>query len=136
MQLDTTSLEKAISSLAEAVSVMKGAEASQDALFRTVRAGVIQNFEFSFELSWKFIRRWVALNDSLPDESVASKRELFRIAAQVGLIPAPEPWFLFLEARNRTSHAYDEANAQTVSATAIEFLTHAQGLLQSLVDKG
>jgi uncharacterized protein with HEPN domain len=42
------------------------------------------------------------------------------------------PWFSFGDARNLTSHTYNEETAQQVFVTAQDFLPHAQTLLSRL----
>jgi len=63
--LDLTAIEKAQKSLSDSLSVLND-KSFIDKLtpqqFHTIRAGVIQNFEFTYKLSWKFIKRWLENN--------------------------------------------------------------------------
>ncbi|MCL4556459.1 MAG: nucleotidyltransferase substrate binding protein, partial [Gammaproteobacteria bacterium] len=59
-------------------------------------------------------------------------KDLFRLAAQHNLIDDPLPWFSFGDARNLTSHTYDEVTAQQVFAAAQDFLPYAENLLERL----
>ena len=65
MQLDLSSLRKAVESLERALRVADD-EAFTSGLNEdqgeTVRAGVIQSFEFTYELCWKFMKRWLEAN--------------------------------------------------------------------------
>lgn len=60
----------------------------------TLIAGVIQNFEFVYEMSVKMIRRRLEADAFTPEEIDASNfREVLRIAGEKGLIQNVEDWF-------------------------------------------
>lgn len=65
MTLDLESLRKALNSF-EALAAKTSDEAFMSGLDDVTRfglkAGVIQNFEFTYELCWKFIQRWIRSN--------------------------------------------------------------------------
>jgi len=134
--LDLSSLKKSVKSLCQV------AVRSQDEMFmntldeialRAIRAGVIQHFEFTYEQCWKFIQRWIRLNKSQEDaDHPRTRKDLFRMAAQYGLIQDPVVWFDYAEARNTTSHTYNEETADTVYETAVSFANNANYLLQQL----
>lgn len=134
--LDLTALRSAITSLDDGLAVVSDAAwfNGQDAKVRnTLVAGVIQNFEFVYEISMKMLRRQLELEaDSPIDVDQASFRELLRIAAEKGLIDDVEAWFGFRQMRNITAHTYDHAKAQQVYAATQGFLTHARDLLARL----
>ncbi len=90
-----------------------------------IEAGVIQNFESTYELCWKFMVRWISQEISPEEASPRTKRDIFRTAARYGLIRDPKPWFRFAEACNMTSHAYDRKKAEVVLTIAGEFLSDA-----------
>lgn len=135
MKLDLTSLQKAVSSLERAVRIAENkisAGTGSDEV-EVLKAGVIQNFEFTYELCWKFIQRWIRENRN-PEEAdhPRTRKELFRLAAMYGLIADPLPWFDFSEKRNLTSHTYDEPTAQAVYEAAGRFLPDAAYLCRKL----
>lgn len=134
MPLELDSLIKAVNALKRSVKAAdKNFESLSADLQETVRSGVIQNFEVAYEQCWKFIQRWLRENQS-PEEAdhPRTRKELFRMAARYGLIPDPLPWFDFGNARNLTTHTYDEQQAQESFDTARRFLTHAENLLERL----
>lgn len=134
MPLDLSSLRKAVDSLERSVGISEsGAASGNPDLEVTIRAGVIQNFEVAYEQSWKFIQRWIREN-ATPEEAThpRTRKDLFRLAAKYELIAAPEPWFEYGDARNLTSHTYDEERADEVFTIASKFLKDAKGLLKSL----
>lgn len=136
MTLDLSSLQKALQSLERAVRICGEKAAVGDVPpeeLELLRAGVIQNFEFTYELCWKFIQRWIRENRTAEEaDHPRSRKELFRLAAQLGLIADPLPWFDYGEKRNLTSHTYDEGTAALVYATAVNFLPDAAFLCRQL----
>ena len=134
MALNLQSLAKSIAALRTSIEVYDRNWGGVDEDMQdTLRAGVIQNFEVAYEQSWKMLQRWIRSNVS-PEEAEhpRTRKELFRIAARRGLIQDPAPWFEYAEARNMTSHTYDEDSALSVFATAREFVADAEFLLQRL----
>lgn len=137
MALDLTSLQKAVSSLERAINVantmIKGAvDTDQE---EVIRAGVIQNFEFTYELCWKFMKRWLEENATGEIIDGATMKELFRIAAERHLIKDIDAWFTYHKARNETSHIYDQKKAESVYTAAVRFAADAKDLLKVLEAK-
>lgn len=135
MTLDLTSLQKGIAALSRALGTLADtSEASEvtPAIRETLQGGVIQAFEFTYELCWKFIRRWLAMNISPEAVSGISRRQLFRMAAEHGLIEDWSRWMAYHEARNLTVQTYDQDVAEKVVMVARTFLADAEALLKAL----
>jgi len=68
------------------------------------KEGLIQRFEYTFELAWK------TLKDFLEYEGItaAFPREVIKAAFKYGLIADGETWMDMLEKRNLLAHTYDE----------------------------
>lgn len=137
MPLDFSSLKKAVASFGEAVDAVDSAKAARwkKGLRNTLRAGVIQNFEFTYELCWKFMKRWLETNVGRAQVEGITRRELFRLAAEHLLIADVEDWMVYHDARNETAHVYDEKKAQESLALAKRFLPAARKLLAVLEKK-
>ena len=137
MALDLNSLQKAVGSLEKAIDVASSIikEIASTEHEKVIRAGVIQNFEFTYELCWKFMKRWLEGNLGGTYVDGVSRKELFRIAAESQLIEDVEAWFAYHEARNQTAHIYDEHKAEAVFETAKKFLPDAKEFLQNLKNK-
>ena len=135
MTLNFSPLKKALNSLSEAIAsttdeaFMASLNKAQQ---RTMRAGVIQNFKFTYELSWKTLRRQLKVEEGDEAVSILSRKDLYRLAAQKKLLDDPEVWFLFHQSRNQTSHTYDEEVAEDVYAVTLKFLPVAEALLAQL----
>ncbi|HHX60201.1 MAG TPA: nucleotidyltransferase [Epulopiscium sp.] len=72
------------------------------------RAGIIQLFEISFELSWKLMKDYLEFQQLI----VKSPREAIKQAYQIGLIDEGHIWIDALSDRNLTVHTYDEELAK------------------------
>ena len=132
MKLYLSSVRKAVESLEKMLRVAYD-EGFISALNQdhkgAVRAGVIQNFEFTYELCWKFMRRWLEVNLGSVYVAGVSRRQLFRLSAEHRLLDDVDRWMEYHDARNETAHTYDENTAEEVFETAHRFLYDAQELL-------
>ena len=119
-QIILTNLDKALRSLERALLKPKD---------EYMRDTVIQRFEYTFELAWKTLKRYIKTVTGVEEFQL---KDLFRNAAKQGLIDDPQAWFDFLEGRNLTSHAYNEDRAEEVYELAKEFLPQVEKLYQEL----
>jgi len=132
--LDLSALIKASESFGQSLEVLQryGASSNDVNLCRTLQAGVIQHFEFTYELCWKFMKRWLEHNLGRSEVEGVSRRALFRLAHESRLIDGVDIWMTFHAARNQTSHTYEQATADEVLAVAQAFLPYVQNLLGRL----
>jgi len=133
--LELSSLQKAVSALAGVLAKSDDTEfmSQLDEVTRNaIRAGVIQHFEFTYELCWKFVKRWLEMNISPTAADGVTRRELFRLGAENRLIDDVEQWMRYHEARNLTSHIYQPEIAERVYNTAQDFTRDAERLLAAL----
>jgi nucleotidyltransferase substrate binding protein (TIGR01987 family) len=133
--LELSSLKKAVSALTSVLARSDDAEFMSrldDVAANAIKAGAIQHFEFTYELCWKFIKRWLETNISPAIADGVTRRELFRLAAENRLIDDVEQWMRYHSARNLTSHAYEPEIAERVYTTAHDFAPDAARLLAAL----
>nr|WP_251365535.1 nucleotidyltransferase substrate binding protein [Coxiella-like endosymbiont of Rhipicephalus sanguineus] len=64
-----------------------------------VRDSVIQCFEYTYELGWKLLQRWIKLNVEPEEAEPRTKKHLFRLVAKK-MINNPSLWFEFNETRS------------------------------------
>jgi nucleotidyltransferase substrate binding protein (TIGR01987 family) len=134
-QLDITHLKNAIVALQSCINDYNEYADKGNSLRESLRSGVIQNFEVAYELSWKFMKRWLAFNMGNSVVDGIPRFELFKLAAENGLITNPEIWFDFHDARNKTTHEYGEQTAEVVLEYALKFLPCAKEFLKTLEKK-
>lgn len=125
--LNFSSLEKAITQLKQ--GLLRIDDMPTDELMRD---GIIQRFEYTMDLSWKFIQRYLKEIAQIDEFTLRTKKDLFREAARLGLITDAETWIGHYEARNETSHTYNSDVAQAVFSRAKLFVVDVQQLLTAL----
>ncbi|WP_276501760.1 nucleotidyltransferase substrate binding protein [Terrimonas pollutisoli] len=79
--------------------------------------GLIQRFEFTFELAWKTLRDLMRYNGNSLPEVVAT---VIEAAIEEGWITDAENWRRMRVSRNKTSHTYDEQTANEIATDTIE----------------
>ncbi len=99
-----------------------------------IRDGVIQRFEYTIDLSWKFLQRYLKDIAQVDDAVIRTKKDLFREAARVRLIPDAAAWIGHYEARNETSHTYNADVAARVFERARLSAGDARDLMEALRD--
>jgi nucleotidyltransferase substrate binding protein (TIGR01987 family) len=137
MPLNLENLSNATHALAQSLAVSEDRDfmdAQNEAVRNVIRSGVIQHFEFTYELCCSLMRRWLRENMAQGLVATASRRQMFRFAARSCLIDSFENWMEFNESRNLTSHTYRQDVAATVFSTVPAFLLAAQSLLARLTE--
>lgn len=83
------------------------AERAERALRPIEREGMIQRFEYTWELAWKVMKDF--LEEIGHSFDMIGPKYVLREALQAGLIRDREDWLDALETRNLMSHTYDQA---------------------------
>ena len=102
-----------------------------DTLNKFEKQGLIQAFEYTFELSWK------TLQDLLKERGfreVIGPRPVIEQSFQVGYIKDGEGWMAMLKSRNEASHTYQEEIAERISNDIITDFTGLFGDLNKRLE--
>ncbi len=128
-QLDLTPLANAVQRLAEGL-----AEYQSNPAHTLARDGLVQRFEFTYEISHKMLKRYLEATFASPAEFDAMPfGDLIRTGNEQNLLRGTWPdWKRYREMRAKTSHTYDEAVALRVIAVIPSFLAEAEYLLEQL----
>jgi nucleotidyltransferase substrate binding protein (TIGR01987 family) len=138
MNLDYSSLANAIGQLEKSIRFAKSDMAQQnDDLFEQLRNSVIQCFEFTYELSWKMLKRYLEETAANPDEiDTGAFQNLIRMGNEQGLLRSDWlRWKTYRQARTNSSHTYDADKAEKVYEIAPDFLEEAQYLYRQLTTR-
>ena len=129
MSLDFSPLANAVQRLQEGL-----VRYSVDTSDVMVRDGLVQRFEFTYELSHKMLRRFLQAASANPAEfDEADFQYLIRTANEQGLLLGAWPqWRVYRDMRSKTSHTYDEEVALKVVAGIPAFLEDDRFLLDQL----
>lgn len=130
--LDFQSLEKAIMQLEAGLQ-----ESQTNPESELLRDGVIQRFEYTYELSWKMLKRYLEAALPNPEEvDGMSFQTLIRTGSEQGLLLTGwDRWADYRKARGTTSHTYDGEKAREVFSVIPAFLQEARYLLERLSQK-
>ena len=131
-RLDLSALRQTLASLQDGLEVVEDQSwfKQQPAKVQnTLIAGVIQNFEFVYEVSFKMLRRQLELEAASPDEFDAGNfRDVLRAGAEKGLVGNVENWFTY----RQMHHTYDHGKAMQVYQGTLKFISDARALLAAL----
>ncbi|WII91941.1 HI0074 family nucleotidyltransferase substrate-binding subunit [Kingella negevensis] len=109
----------------------------QDTSDTQIRDGLIQRFEFTYEISHKILKRY--LENTSADSTqfdLISFQDIIRTANEQNLLLGNwADWKQYRDMRARTSHTYDEETAIAVVQGIEKFLAEAQFLQQKLQEK-
>lgn len=99
--------DKAFKRLTDAIQIIRN-----DPDNVLLQAGLIQTYEFTFELAWKTLKDYLEMEGF----TVSSPRATLRQAFQSGYIQQGDVWLKALNDRNLTAHTYDDEVAKEVIA--------------------
>lgn len=97
---------------------------------RIVIDATIQRFEFTFELFWKTLKRFLQREGIVVD----TPRETLMKAYQMHWINDEQIWLQMMRDRNSTSDIYDEAKAQEIYSRIREYQPRFR-VVYSLLEK-
>jgi nucleotidyltransferase substrate binding protein (TIGR01987 family) len=135
MNLDYTPLGNAIAQLEKSLAYANSAAAMTDpGLREQLRNSVIQCFEFTYELSWKMLKRYLEETEANPTEiDISTFQNLIRLGNERALLRSDwRQWKTYRQARTDSSHTYDATKAEAVFAVAPDFLLEARSLFEEL----
>lgn len=105
-------------------------ELNKDLLNDVVRDGLIQRFEFTYELAWKTTKEHI---EGLGIVDVNSPKAVIKEAFAQSLITNEQCWLLMLNDRNLTSHVYKEDMAKEIAERiTTSYISEFEKLLEKL----
>ncbi len=130
MKVNLEPLTKAILRLEEGLKRYE-----KDTSDEQIRDGLIQRFEFTYEISHSLLRRYLKSISSTPDEfhNQVPFQFVIRSGNKSGLLLSDWPqWSMYRQLRGKTSHTYDKGIALQVVADIPKFLDEVRYLHEQL----
>ena len=129
MALDTSPFESTVARLDEGLARYR-----KDVSDAHIRDGLVQRFEFTYELSHKMIKRWLEQASATPGQyDTMPFADLVRSANEAGLLRGDWPrWKIYRDMRGRAIHTYKEAIAMEAVHGIPDFLLEAIHLRDEL----
>ena len=97
---------RVLKQLDEPMAVMQ-----QRDLSKLEKQGVIQGFEYCYELGWNALKDFLVWQGI---DGIVGSRDTIREAFSKGLVSDGHGWMQMLTDRNRTSHTYNEETAEAI----------------------
>jgi nucleotidyltransferase substrate binding protein (TIGR01987 family) len=129
MKVDLSALERAVEKLRAGIDRVAASPDDDQ-----IRDGLVQRFEFTYELSHNRLRRFLASRSaSAEDVRTADFATLIRMADEQDLLLGGwASWKRWRELRSKSSHTYDEDVAMEVVQEIPAFHEEALHLLRSM----
>lgn len=129
MRANVEQLERAAARLSEGLARHRREPADEQ-----LRDGLIQRFEFTYDLATKVLRRALQNISATPQTvDLMSYSDLMRTGWEMGFLRGGWPlWKVFRETRNTTSHLYDESKAIAAVAKIPMFQEEIEYFLDQL----
>ena len=86
------------------------------ALNELEKQGLIQAFEYNFELAWNTLKDYF---EDQGETNIHGSRDAFRLAFKRGLVENGEIWMDMIQSRTLTSHTYNEEVAEKIAADIV-----------------
>lgn len=137
-KLDISSLQKALTQLEQSLVYYHSDLVQQDpGLVLQLQAAAIQAFEFTYELAWKMLKRYLEIAAAhTGDIDAMSFPDLIRTGSEQKLVlHGWDIWKTYRAARNITSHTYNQSKAKQVLEIIPSFIQEVKYLSQELISR-
>jgi nucleotidyltransferase substrate binding protein (TIGR01987 family) len=123
--------KKALLQLEEAVALARKRPLSQ-----LEKQGLIQGFEYTYELGWNTLKDFL---QNQGNQSVYGSRDAIQEAFKMGLVTDGDAWMEMFKDRNKTTHTYNQQTADditnAINKTYYELFKKLEHTLNNLISK-
>lgn len=111
-----TTLKEAVQDITSVKTSAPGAHKEPEKLYRVYRDSMIQRFEYTFDVTWKLLSEYLVSQGRTTE--IKAPKAIFRESLKAGILSEEETRLAInmVEDRNLTTHGYDEALIEEISA--------------------
>lgn len=137
MALSTETLQRGIRTLESALKGLSDYQAGEVA-YEIYRAACVKQFELVLEQSGRLLRKEISARPASNRAAVLTFTDVFRTAAEQGLIEAEacERWLGYRDSRHAAAHDYSEEFAESAVRQLPQFVLDAKALARNLGKSG
>jgi len=96
------------------------------------RMGLIQSFEFTFELAWNLMKDYLRYKGIF---DITGSKDAVRCAFKNGIIANGDVWMDMIDRRNETAHTYEEEVAvRVVNDVSNSYIEEMRELLETMTE--
>jgi nucleotidyltransferase substrate binding protein (TIGR01987 family) len=112
----------------------EGMQNNPENLSKLEKEGIIQRFEYTFELAWKTLKDYLQYNGIYLQQ--VTPRAVIKEAFKSKVISDGRVWITMLEQRNLMAHTYNEENfSEAINGIFREYLAPIEQLYSFLKEK-
>jgi len=105
----------------------------KDSLNEFEEQGLIQCFEYNYELSWNTIKDFY---ENQGETNIQGSKDAFRLAFKRGLVSSGDVWMDMVQNRTLTTHTYNKATADEITkAIKNDYYPAFKKLIEKLSEK-
>jgi nucleotidyltransferase substrate binding protein (TIGR01987 family) len=134
MEVEDIRWKQRFSNYGKALKQMERFVQKRDSLNELEEQGLIQAFEYTFELAWNTMKDFL---ENQGHEQIFGSRSAIQESFRIGLIQDGSGWMELFAARNKTSHTYNEETAkeilQLIFLTAMPLFASFRSKIETLL---
>jgi nucleotidyltransferase substrate binding protein (TIGR01987 family) len=126
-------LKIALDDMKNVNTIAKNANEYPEKIYKTFRDSLIQRFEYTFDLTWKFLGAYLEADGNILE--IKTPKAIFRETLKTKHLTDDQVRLAMemVDHRNLTTHGYDEQIVEIISAHIPQYYQLMESILQKIV---
>ena len=128
-------LKTALDDMKNVDRIAKSANEYKDKIYKTFRDSLVQRFEYTFDLTWKYLGEYLEAEGRKVE--IKTPKAIFRETLKTKHLSEVEVRLAIqmVDHRNLTNHGYDEELVESISEQILKYYQLLEGILQRTLIK-